>query len=167
MALTYLLIICAPKLYSQNLTLNNYDSNTGLAVSDVHVIIINSSIASTSDHNCNVVFAWDKIAGAELLISHLTYELQIIQLGLSNPVEQNIFIDEKSMELDEVTVASKMADVKAARMKIFKSDVFEQKDGLPELWDNCSAKKEDICSSRSQILFHKNSYLINIFIIFQ
>ncbi len=142
MAFACVMLFYSANLISQNVHLIISDAETGKPVSDVHVIVINSSIAATTNQNGEVFFEWDKIAGAELMLSHLTYELTTLQLDLINPIEQQIFLQAKNLALDEVTVVTKSSNIKAARLKQFNEDVFEQKKGIKKLAKEISIKND-------------------------
>lgn len=144
LALACAILLYPSSLISQNLHLTVSDSETGQAISDVHVMVINSSIAATTNEKGIASFEWDKIAGAELMLSHLSYDITTIELGLSNPIDQQVFLKTKKLELEEVTVVTSSSNIKEERLKQFNADVFEQKKGLKKIAKEIAIKNESV-----------------------
>lgn len=93
-------------------------------ISNVHALVINSTAISVSGQDGVFLFLKDEIAGKDILLTHISYEASTHFIDLEVPDVDTIYMNLKSVTIDNVVVSSKRSNIKKDRLKVFTKDVF-------------------------------------------
>ena len=102
------------------------EETTQAPVYDAFIFIRNSSISTTTDLSGTFQLDIGDLQQVELVVTHLNYETKTIKIPLRGALPETILLKAKSLEIAQVTVASKRSKSKKRKrwMKRFKAAFF-------------------------------------------
>lgn len=121
-------VIAAKKETPKNKRLSSIlvEASSGLPISDAFIFIRNSSISTTSDLSGSFNLDKGVFSTAELVLTHLNYETQSINLTTTSILPDTIYLLAKKLELAAVEIKSKKGNAKKRKkwMKRFRTAFF-------------------------------------------
>lgn len=100
------------------------DAESLKPIPNAHALVINSTALTNTDQNGVFLFLKNDIAGKDLLLTHVSYEPSTHFVDLEVPDTDTIYLNLKSVTIEDVVVSSKRSNLKKDRLKVFTKDVF-------------------------------------------
>jgi hypothetical protein len=130
------------------------DKDSKKAIDNANILIVNSSEGFYSNREGKISIPITLASGADLIITHVNYEIESKYIGLEFEGVDTIKLTPKVHDLDDVTIKSKKSGLKDKRLKIFRKDLFDFLYGKKNMY-----KKVDFLNPEDVLFFLEDDQL--------